>query len=46
MSDDELDDYCDMVTDDNSISDEQLRRTFDNDDDVIIDKFRVTAKMF
>ena len=45
ISDDELNDCCDMPTDDNTISDEQLRRIFDSDDDVIIAQFRATAKM-
>ena len=44
--DDELYDYYNMETDYNTISDEQLKRMFDSDDDVIIVKFRVTAKMF
>ena len=36
ISDDELNDYYDMATDDNTISDEQLRRMLDSNDDVII----------
>ena len=39
-------DYYDMAADDNTISDEQLRRIFDSDVDVIIVYFRITAKMF
>ena len=31
-----LNDYCDMVADDNTISDEQLRRMFESNDDGII----------
>ena len=36
ISDDELNDHYDKATDDNTISDEQLRRMFDSDDDVIV----------
>ena len=36
ISDVELNDYYDMATNDNTISDEQLRRMFYSDDDVII----------
>ena len=46
LSNDDLNDYYDMCTDDNTVSNEQLRRMFDSDDDVIIVLFRVTSKMF
>ena len=36
ISDDELNDYYDMATDDITIFDEQLRKMFDSGDDVII----------
>ena len=45
-NDDELNDYYNMTTDDNTISDGQLRRMLDSDDDAIIVSFRVLAKMF
>ena len=47
LSNDKLNDYYDMGTNGNTVSDEQQRRMIDNDDDdVIIVLFRVTAKMF
>ena len=45
ISDDELNDYYDMATDDNTISDEQRKRMFVSDDNVILVRFSVTAKM-
>ena len=36
ISNDVLNDYYDMATDENTISDEQLRRMLDSDDDVTI----------
>ena len=36
IDDNELHDYYDIVTDDNTKSDEQLRRMYDGDDDIII----------
>ena len=36
INDDELNDYYDMTTDDNTICNEQLRRMYDSDDNVII----------
>ena len=36
ISDGELNNYYDTATDDNTVSDEQLRRMFNNDDNVII----------
>ena len=44
--DDELYDYYNMETDYNTISDEQLKRMFDSDDDVIIVKLELLQKCF
>ena len=46
ISGDELNDYYHMATDDNTISNEQVKRMFDSHDNVMIVSFRVTAKMF
>ena len=45
ISDNELNDYYHMAIGNNTISDEQLRRMFGSDGNVIIVEFRVTAKM-
>ena len=45
ISDNELNDYYHMAIGNNTISDEQLRRMFGSDGNVVIVEFRVTAKM-